>query len=181
MGDTLHIKSSEHLPIRDALRAGGKGLVGTLLLIGILDEFPRTAATVLAPDIQSAFGISDTALLGLIGLVGVALVLTTLPAAGLGDRVRRTRVVAGGTIAVAASCVMAAFVPNAFLLAVALTGTGIGVGCRLPNASSLLADGYPLRVRSRGRADRSGRSSVRCSPASSLPRSPDRTRGAGCS
>lgn len=149
MTPVAEVPPATHLSMRAAIRQGGKGLVGTLLLIGILDEFPRTAATVLAPEIQAAFHISDTALLGMIGLVGVALVLTTLPAAGLGDRVRRTRVVAGGTFAVAACCALVPAVPNAFLMAVALTGTGIGVGCRLPNASSLLADGYPLAARAR--------------------------------
>ena len=137
------------MPLKTALAEGGTGLVGVLLLINLVDEFPRTAATVLAPDIQAEFGISDTALLSILGLVGVALVLMTLPAAALGDRMRRTRVVAGGTLVVAGACVFAAVVPNAFLLAVALTLTGVGVGSRMPNASSLLADGYPLQARAR--------------------------------
>ena len=137
------------MSLRAAIREGGPGLVGTLLIIGVFDEFPRTAATVLAPDIQAEFGISDTTLLGIIGLVGVALVLTTLPAASLGDRIRRTWVVGWATVMVAAACVFAGLVPNAFLLAVALTLSGIGVGARMPNASSLLADGYPLEARAR--------------------------------
>ncbi|MDX6235028.1 MAG: hypothetical protein QOH68_4184, partial [Nocardioidaceae bacterium] len=103
----------------------------------------------LAPDIQRAFGISDAAVLGMIGLVGVALVLTTLPAAALGDRMRRTRVIGVGTLVLAGCCALIGIVPNAFLLAAALTGTGIGVGSRLPNASSLLADAYPLGARAR--------------------------------
>ena len=78
------------LPLRGAISEGGAGLLTTLLLLAVIDEFPRTAAIVLAPDIQRAFGLSDTAVLGMIGLVGVALVLTTLPAASLGDRLRRT-------------------------------------------------------------------------------------------
>jgi len=142
--------SAGRLPLRAALQdGGGAGLLGVLLLIGILDEFPRAAAVVLAPDIQATFDISDTVLLGMIGLVGVALVLTTLPAAALGDRVRRTRVVGYGTVAVAVFTTFTGLAPNPFLMGIALTGTGMGVGSRLPNASSLLADGYPLRARAR--------------------------------
>ena len=141
--------SAERLPLRVAIRDGGAGLLGVLLLIGILDEFPRAAVVVLAPDIQATFDISDTALLGMIGLVGVALVLTTLPAAALGDRMRRTRVVGYGTVAVAVFTAFTGLAPNPFLMGVALTGTGMGVGSRLPNASSLIADGYPLQARAR--------------------------------
>lgn len=137
------------LPLRGAISEGGAGLLTTLLLLAIIDEFPRTAAIVLAPDIQRAFGLSDTAVLGMIGLVGVALVLTTLPAASLGDRLRRTRVVSAGTFVLAACCALIGLVGNAFLMGVVLAGTGVGVGSRLPNASSLIADGYPLRARAR--------------------------------
>jgi ABC-type branched-subunit amino acid transport system ATPase component/predicted MFS family arabinose efflux permease len=143
------LPSHRPLPLRAAIRDGGTSLLGVLLLIGIIDEFPRTAATVLAPDIQAAFGLSNTAVLGLIGLVGVALVLTTLPAAALGDRVRRTRVISAGTLLVAACCGLVGVIGNAFFMGVALTGTGFGIGSRLPNASSLIADAYPLGARAR--------------------------------
>ncbi len=147
--DALPGVGGDALPLRDALREGGVGLVGLLLAINIVDEFPRTAAAVLGPDIQATFGISNTVLLGMIGLLGVALVLTTLPAASLGDRMRPTRVVSLGTLALAGFVFLSGLASNAFLMALTLTGTGIGVGSRLPNASSLLADGYPLRARAR--------------------------------
>jgi ABC-type branched-subunit amino acid transport system ATPase component len=137
------------MPLRDAIAEGGPGLLTVLLLINVLDEFPRTAATVLAPDIQATFDISNTVLLGMIGLVGVALVLMTLPAAALGDRIRRTRVVSLGTLGLAGFTGLTGATANPFQMGVTLTGTGIGVGSRLPNASSLLADGYPLRARAR--------------------------------
>lgn len=149
VAETLPGVGGDALPLRAAVREGGSGLLGLLLLINVLDEFPRTAATVLAPDIQATFGISNTVLLGMLGLVGVALVLTTLPAAALGDRLRRTRVVSFGTFGLAAFTGLTGLVGNAFLMGVTLTGTGMGVGSRLPNASSLLADNYPLRARAR--------------------------------
>lgn len=139
----------DKMPFRQAIAEGGPGLVTILLLINVLDEFPRTAATVLAPDIQATFGISNTVLLGMIGLVGVALVLMTLPAAALGDRIRRTRVVSIGTLGLAGFTGLTGAAANPFQMGLTLTGTGIGVGSRLPNASSLLADGYPLRARAR--------------------------------
>jgi ABC-type branched-subunit amino acid transport system ATPase component/MFS family permease len=141
--------SGPSLRLREALRVGGSGLLATLFLLAVVDEVPRTALAVLAPDIQTAFGISDTVVLGLIGLTGVALVLSTLPAAALGDRIRRTSVIGLGTVVLALSCVAVAVSPNVFLLGVALVGTGFGVGARMPNALSLLADGYPLAARTR--------------------------------
>ncbi|MEY2455792.1 MAG: hypothetical protein QOK06_886, partial [Acidimicrobiaceae bacterium] len=42
------LASHRPLPLRAAIRDGGTSLLGVLLLIGIIDEFPRTAATVLA-------------------------------------------------------------------------------------------------------------------------------------
>lgn len=137
------------MSLRDALGQGGASMVTVLLLINVVDEFPRTAAAVLAPDIQEAFGISDTTLLGIIGLFGVALVLMTLPAATLGDRIPRTTVVGASTIIVAVGCVLISLVPNAFLLGLTFIVTGVGIGARLPNASSLLADNYPLEARAR--------------------------------
>ena len=140
---------TEPMTLREALGEGGTGLVSVLFLLAVVDEFPRVAALVLAPDIQKTFGISDTTLLGIIGLVGVALVLSTLPAAALGDRFRRTLIVSIGTFIVATGVLLAGLSPNPFLLAVCMTLGGIGVGCRLPNSSSLLADGYPLQSRAR--------------------------------
>lgn len=140
---------SSPMSLRGALTEGGSGLVGVLFALAVVDEFPRVATLVLAPDIQKTFNISDTTLLGILGLVGVALVLSTLPAASMGDRFRRTLIVSIGTFIVAIGVILAGISPNPFLLAVCMTLGGVGVGLRLPNSSSLLADGYPLQARAR--------------------------------
>ncbi len=139
----------EPMALREALREGGPRLLIVLFLITVFDEFPRVAALVLGPDIQETFDISDTTLLGLLGLTGVALVLSTLPAASLGDRFKRTLIVSLGTALVAVAVVLTGIAANPFQFAVFMTLAGIGVGCRLPNTSSLLADGYPIPARAR--------------------------------
>ena len=56
------------MTLREAFSAGGSGMLGVMFGLAIIDEFPRVAGLVLAPDIQETFGISDTAVLGMIGL-----------------------------------------------------------------------------------------------------------------
>ncbi|MCU0274672.1 MAG: ATP-binding protein [Acidimicrobiales bacterium] len=147
--DALPGVGGEQMPLKQAFRIGGFGLVGSLFLLNVVDEFPRVAALVLAPDIQQTFGISDTTLLGLIGLTGVLVVLSTLPAASLGDRIRRLTIVAVGALILTATTVLTGLAANPFQLGLFMALGGIGVGFRMPNASSLLADGYPIEARAR--------------------------------
>jgi ABC-type branched-subunit amino acid transport system ATPase component/predicted MFS family arabinose efflux permease len=137
------------MPLREGIRAGGWGLVVLLLLLNLVEEFDRVALQVLGPDIQETLGISDTILLGLQSLGGVVLVLSTLPFAWLADRYSRTKVLAGATGLWGAFAVVTGTVVNSFQLGVARAGAGLGAAARIPIAPALVADQYPIAVRTR--------------------------------
>jgi MFS family permease len=77
------------------------------------------------------------------------LVLSTLPAASLGDRMRRLTIVSIGALILVATSLLIGVSANPFQLGLFMAIGGIGVGFRMPNASSLLADGYPIEARAR--------------------------------
>ena len=88
-------------------------------------------------------------LLGLGSFGGVVLVLSTIPFAWLADRQNRVRVLAGATAFWAGLVAFTGTVQNAFQLGVGRAGSGIGAGAKIPIAPSLVADQYPIGVRSR--------------------------------
>ncbi len=139
----------EAMSLRRGLRVGGVPLIIVLLLLGAVEELDRVAIQVLGPDIQRTLGISDTLLLGLQSFGGVVLVLSTLPFAWLADRRSRVRVLAGATALWSAFVVMTGAVTNAFQMGIARAGTGFGAAARIPIAPSLIADQYPIAVRTR--------------------------------
>ena len=140
---------AQAMPLREGIRAGGWGLVVLLLLLNLVEEFDRVALQVLGPDIQDTLGISDTILLGLQSLGGVVLVLSTLPFAWLADRYSRTKVLAGATGLWGLFAVVTGSVVNSFQLGVARAGAGLGAAARIPIAPALVADQYPIAVRTR--------------------------------
>ncbi len=137
------------MPLREGIRAGGLGLVALLLLLNMVEEFDRVALQVLGPDIQATLGISDTVLLGLQSLGGVVLVLSTLPFAWMADRSSRTKVLAGATGLWGLFAVATGSVVNSFQLGLARAGAGLGSAARIPIAPALVADQYPIGVRTR--------------------------------
>jgi len=137
------------MTLRQGLRSGGYGIATVLLLFTIFEEFDRVAMQVLGPDIQDSLGISDTVLLGLQSFGGVVLVLATMPFAWLADRRRRVRVLSGASTLWLGFVGLTGAVVNAFQLGVARAGSGFGASARIPIGPSLVADQYPLSVRTR--------------------------------
>jgi ABC-type branched-subunit amino acid transport system ATPase component/predicted MFS family arabinose efflux permease len=137
------------MTMRQGLRVGGTAMIAMLMLLTIVEEFDRVAMLVLGPDIQSSLHISDTVLLGLISFGGVVLVLATLPFAWLADRRSRTKVLAGATAVWAVFAALTGSVANSFQMGVARAGTGFGAAARIPISPSLIADDYPIAVRTR--------------------------------
>jgi ABC-type branched-subunit amino acid transport system ATPase component/predicted MFS family arabinose efflux permease len=133
--------------LRQALRAGGPGLLTVLFLLNVVDEWPRVAMLVLLPDIQKTFDVSNTTVLGVSGLFGLVLVLGALPFGALGDRWKRVRILTLGAFIWATFTVLMGLAPSMFLMALFVIGNGFGQASRLPNANSLLADGYPIASR----------------------------------
>jgi ABC-type branched-subunit amino acid transport system ATPase component/predicted MFS family arabinose efflux permease len=137
------------MSMMQGLRTGGFGIAMVLLLFTVLEEFDRVAMQVLGPDIQESLGISDTVLLGLSSFGGVVLVLATMPFAWLADRRSRVRVMTGASAVWLAFVALSGSVVNSFQLGVARAGTGLGASARIPIGPSLVADQYPLSVRTR--------------------------------
>jgi ABC-type branched-subunit amino acid transport system ATPase component/predicted MFS family arabinose efflux permease len=137
------------MSMMQGLRTGGFGIAMVLLLFTVLEEFDRVAMQVLGPDIQDSLGISDTVLLGLSSFGGVVLVLATMPFAWLADRRSRVRVMTGASAVWLAFVALSGSVVNSFQLGVARAGTGLGASARIPIGPSLVADQYPLSVRTR--------------------------------
>ena len=133
----------------EGLKTGGYGMILLLLLLIVVEEFQTVALLVLGPDIQETLDISDTTLLGLISFGGVILVLSSLPFAWLADRYSRTKVLSLATLVWGACGVGLGFIVNPFQMAIASAGTGIGKSANIPIAPSLIADQYPIGVRTR--------------------------------
>jgi len=147
--DLLPGVGGEAMPLREGLRQGGKAMVLLLLLLTLVEEFDRVAMLVLGPDIQESLNISDTVLLGLISFGGVVLVLATLPFAWLADRYSRTKVLAGGSLLWVIFAALTGTVANSFQMGIARAGTGFGGAARIPISPSLVADQYPIGIRTR--------------------------------
>ena len=149
--DTAGYPGSATAPmtLREGLRSGGIGIATVLLLFTVFEEFDRVAMQVLGPDIQESLGISDTVLLGLQSFGGVVLVLATMPFAWLADRRRRVRVLSAASTLWLGFVGLTGAVVNAFQLGVARAGSGFGASARIPIGPSLVADQYPLAVRTR--------------------------------
>jgi len=139
----------EAMSMREGFRRGGYRIAMVLLLFTILEEFDRVALQVLGPDIQKSLGISDTLLLGLQSFGGVVLVLATLPFAWLADRRRRVRVLSAASALWLAFVALTGSVVNSFQMGLARAGSGFGASARVPIGPSLVADQYPLAVRTR--------------------------------
>jgi ABC-type branched-subunit amino acid transport system ATPase component/predicted MFS family arabinose efflux permease len=145
--DLLPGVGGDDVSLRAALRQGGPRTVVVVGLLGFIEFFDNAALAVLAPDIQSSLGVSDTVLGVIAGAFGVLFLLGSVPLASLADRMPRKRVIAGA--ATAWSCVIFAtgFVANAFQLFMARLGAGLGQSYSLPVTGPLLMDTYPIEAR----------------------------------
>lgn len=139
----------DRMTLRSGFKVGGVSVALVLLLFTILEEFDRVAMQVLGPDIQTTLGVSDTVLLGLQSFGGVVLVLATLPFAWLADRRSRVRVLSGASGLWLMFVGFTGAVVNPFLMGFARAGSGFGASARIPIGPSLVADQYPLAVRTR--------------------------------
>lgn len=139
----------ESMKLREGLRVGGFSVATVLLLFTVFEEFDRVAMQVLGPDIQETLGVSDTVLLGLQSFGGVVLVLATLPFAWLADRRRRVRVMSAASALWLAFVAITGSVVNTFQMGLARAGSGFGASARVPIGPSLVADQYPMAVRTR--------------------------------
>jgi ABC-type branched-subunit amino acid transport system ATPase component/predicted MFS family arabinose efflux permease len=147
--DLLPGVGGEAMRFRAGLRAGGIAMIGALLLVSLIETLDQVALQVLAPDIQRTLDVDKTTLQGLTSFGGVVLVVSTLPFAWLADRYVRTRILAAATAIWAAFMAFTGAVTNAVQLAITRAGAGFGASARIPISPALIADQYPIGVRTR--------------------------------
>lgn len=127
---------------------GGK-LALILLVAGMLDEFDGIIITVFAPEIQRSLDVSDTQLLALSGLGGIALVMGTIPFARLADRFRRTRILAGTAALWSLACAFTGVAVNGGQLGISRALSNFASSAKVPVTPTLLADRYPPSITGR--------------------------------
>ena len=146
--DLLPGVGDEPMTLREGLRTGGKSMLVMMFVLTMIDEFPR-AIRVLAPDIQNSLNVSDTVLFGILGFGGVTLVLGAVPMAALADRAKRVAIIPVASAFWGITSFLSGLIVNPFQLFLTNAGTGFGQAYRIPVASSLLVDTYPIPARSR--------------------------------
>ena len=147
--DLLPGVGGEPMPLREGIKAGGIAMIVALLLVNVIETFDQVALQVLAPDIQESLGVSKTTLQGLSSVGGVVLVISTLPFAWLADRYWRTKILAGATLVWAAAVACTGLVMNPISMGFARAAAGFGASAKIPITPSLIADQYPIGVRTR--------------------------------
>ena len=145
--DLLPGVGDKPMSAKEAMQIGGKSMLVFMFLLNVIDDLPR-AIRVVAPDIQNTFGLSDTALTGVLSFGGVALVLGAVPMAGLADRIKRVTIIPFASFFWAITMFLTGIVTNSFQLFMTNAFTGAGQAYRIPVSNSLLTDAYPVQARS---------------------------------
>src|SRR5204862_537161 len=98
-----------------------------LLLAGALTEVDIRVFAVLGPEIKDYFGLDLSAIGALISVASVLALLVALPVGYFVDRVRRTRLAAGGAIATGVFATLTGLMPGVVLLTFARIGSTLGI------------------------------------------------------
>jgi ABC-type branched-subunit amino acid transport system ATPase component/predicted MFS family arabinose efflux permease len=130
----------------NALRRATGGLAAlplvVLSLLFFFDEWDTAAFNVLAPDIQSAFHLTDRAFAFLvIGNLSVVLAIA-VPLGYFGDRLPRVRFVTIGALVAGVFSLLTGVAGTLLVLALVRLGNGVGRLVNDPIHSSLLSDYY---------------------------------------
>lgn len=121
------------------------------LLIGInlLNYIDRAAVSGLLEPIRKEFGATD-AQMGMVGLAFLATYALLPPVFGwLGDRMRRTRIIASSIVFWCVATAAAGLTRSVGALAATRAAVGVGEASYMANAPSLIADLFPLARRGR--------------------------------
>lgn len=136
------------MSLRQVLRAGGPTTAVVLFGLNFVDEFDRLVVTILGPEIQDAFGLSDAALAGIANVGAVAVLCGAVPLGLLADRRSRRLLIGATTLVWAVAAAAGGLARSAWQLAATRVFNGLGKGNE-PVHNSLLADAYPIEGRGR--------------------------------
>ncbi|MBV6507580.1 MAG: Vitamin B12 import ATP-binding protein BtuD [Acidimicrobiales bacterium] len=128
----------------------GKGSIYTLVVLfglNAVDELDRTAFGILVPNIRDAFGMTNTGILSLIGVVAFGSLILQVPIAIWADKGNRVRIAILGGIAWGVFSFLTGLALTVWMLIVVRTGSSLGRAVNDPVHNSLLADYYAVDVR----------------------------------
>jgi ABC-type branched-subunit amino acid transport system ATPase component/predicted MFS family arabinose efflux permease len=147
--DLLPGVNSEPVSFTDAFRSGGKLMFIVLSLLLAFDELEGAAITVLGPEIQETFGISEGTIVFIATASSAFFVLGAVPMGWLADRVKRVPIVGWSSIAFGCFVFLSGLATSAFVLFWTRFATGIAKANSIPVHQSLIADNYPIGIRAR--------------------------------
>ena len=117
--------------------------IAVITAFNFVDELDRAAMAVFAPDIRRAFGLSNAALGGIVGLQVTLVIILGIPIGYLGTRVNRARLLRVSAAVWGVFSAATGIVRGVGLFVVARLGSGIGKASVEPVGRSLLSDQYP--------------------------------------
>jgi ABC-type branched-subunit amino acid transport system ATPase component/predicted MFS family arabinose efflux permease len=147
--DMLPGSREEQMSLREGLAKVGYRTFLILAIIVTLDNFQSSGLAVLAPNIQTSFHVSQSAVVFVTGISGGFLVLGIVPMGWLADRYRRGPIVAAATFIFGIMVAFTGFATNIFVFFLARLGAGVSQASTTVVHGSLLADTYPITLRGR--------------------------------
>ena len=130
---------------------GGESAFPLVVLFGLnaVDELDRAAFGVLLPNIRDAFDLDNSSVLSLVAVVSLIALALQVPIAQYADRFPRVPLAIGGAALWAFFSGMTGLATGIVVLGIARSGSALGKAVIDPTHNSLLADYYPIEVRSR--------------------------------
>ena len=134
--------------LRPSVVTGGQPFLplGLFCALAFSDQMGATSQNILTPEIKDYFALSLTQVTTLSSVVGVLVILFSLPTGYLADRVSRTLLATIGAALLGVFGVMAGLAPTILLFSLARAGAGVGALAQ-GTQQSLLADYYPPQAR----------------------------------
>jgi branched-chain amino acid transport system ATP-binding protein len=130
---------------------GGQPTYPLIVLFGLnaVDELDRTAFGILLPNIRDHFHLNNTKVLSLVALSSIVALALQVPIAQYADKSRRVPLAIVGALVWAMFSGMTGLATGVVMLTIARSGSSLGKAVIDPTHNSLLADYYPIEVRSR--------------------------------
>ena len=155
--DQLEIRDDKDLPgvgekavtLREAVSVGGVGVLAILGTLDAVDALQLAIPSLLGPEIQDSFGVSDAGL-AVIGIGGlITSTLCAVPMGKLADRSNRMQLVGLATVFWSVAMFARGFQATALGFFMVGMLMGIGTSNTFPVQGAVLADAYPISARGR--------------------------------
>ena len=155
--DQLEIRDDKDLPgvgekavtLREAVSVGGVGVLAILGTLDAVDALQLAIPSLLGPEIQDSFGVSDAGL-AVIGIGGlITSTLCAVPMGKLADRSNRMQLVGLATVFWSVAMLARGFQATALGFFMVGMLMGIGTSNTFPVQGAVLADAYPISARGR--------------------------------